>query len=165
MNVGEIESVTAKLSMEVDYSKFELSCAGGDETQQYLMAGSPKTSSLSLGILASSTHSRVRARVAENPNCSVFTLRKLCQDSDPEVRECLAWNKNLNTEIVERLINDQSPDVRYSLAENPQLEIKYLEILANDENAYVASRAAKTLKMSQGLNKRKENIEEFRWLA
>lgn len=116
-----------------------------DKCTPYIQAGAPQTPEGALIELANHPDSRVRRRVAENSATAVGTLLCLAADPNPDVRLAVAENPALPIERLSEFVQDESVDLRYALAENHSMPAALLYALTADENAYVASRAFKTL--------------------
>jgi len=111
--------------------------------QDYIRAGNACRANLHL--LAHSSLTMVRRRVAENPAAPAQLLAAMSRDESSEVRIAVGLNRNCEREILFHLANDMDPDVRFALAEASYLRISVLKHLTTDPNPFVASRASETI--------------------
>lgn len=118
---------------------------GNNWIEDYVRAGSSKTSEEQLAKLAHSDHAKIRMRVAENPRTPTKVLELLARDPESDVRLAAGTNGSTPVDVVYGLALDSDPTVRHGLAEDPNMPLGVLKILANDDNAYVRCRATKTL--------------------
>ncbi len=118
---------------------------GNNWIEDYIRAGSSKTSKEQLAKLAHSDYAKIRIRVAENPRTPTKVLEVLARDPEPDVRLAAGTNSSTPVDVVYGLALDSDPTVRHGLAEDPTMPLGVLKMLANDENAYVRCRAVKTL--------------------
>lgn len=111
----------------------------------WLIAVQPESPGAMLQIIAEQCTDAFVERVAENPGTWPSTLRSLAKHASPKVRSAVSQNSNTPCDVLFELAHDQSADVRYAMAEGAQGDIQLLNHLLEDENAYVASRAKRTL--------------------
>src|SRR6185437_808376 len=112
---------------------------------RWTMATYPETPPEVLEYLASFDDRQLLIRIAENPQTPAPTLETLSAHQDSEVRVAVADNKATPLPILLQMLSGGDVDIRYRMAENPELPAKMLNQLTEDENAYVASRAQRTL--------------------
>lgn len=115
--------------------------------KQYIMAGSTRTRSEKLRVLAEHFCDKIRMRVAENPSTPPDVLRNLAHDPSNDVRIAVATNKSCEDAVIKRLARDNDVIVRHGLAQNVDLPRAILEELADDENGWVRGEALKTLEI------------------
>jgi hypothetical protein len=111
----------------------------------WLIAVQPDSPGAMLQIIAEQCTAGFVERVAENPGTWPSTLRNLANHDSAKVRVAVCQNPNTPGDVLFELAHDESPDVRYAMAEGMQGDSQLLHHLMEDENAYVASRAKKTL--------------------
>lgn len=112
---------------------------------RWLIVTHPDSPAAVLDFLSNIDKEELLIRIAENPQAATPTLARLAQSPYDAVRIAVADNGNTPIHIVKSLTHDPSADVRYSMAENPALPATLLTDLSNDDNAYVATRARKTM--------------------
>ena len=115
--------------------------------KQYIVAGSTRTRSEKLRVLAEHFCDKIRMRVAENPSTPTNVLRNLAHDPSNDVRIAVATNKSCEDAVIKRLARDNDVIVRHGLAQNVDLPRAILEELADDENGWVRGEALKTLEI------------------
>jgi hypothetical protein len=112
---------------------------------RFMMATYPETPAEVLEYLSSFDDCELLIRIAENPQTPPRTLQTLAAHENSEVRLAVADNKETPLPILLQMLGGADVDIRYRMAENPALPAKMLNQLTEDENAYVASRARRTL--------------------
>lgn len=112
---------------------------------RWLIATHPDSPAAVLDFLSNLDNEELLIRIAEHPQCSAPTLARLAQSKYSTVRMALADNSNTPIHVIKMLTHDESVDLRYAMAENPGLPASLLNELCNDDNAYVASRASRTM--------------------
>lgn len=112
---------------------------------RWQIATFPDSPSAVLDFLATLNDEELLIRIAENPQTWPVTLARLARSEYSQVRIAVADNSSTPIDVLKTLATDSCLDVRYSMAENPALPSKMLQQLAGDENAYVSTRAAKTI--------------------
>lgn len=126
-----------------------------------LVARDPKTPASLLSRMRSRANSdnnqSLLVSIALHMSTPPYSLACLAESRFAAVRQAVSENRACPYSVLERLSEDISVDVRYRLAENPYIPINLLEQLREDENAYVSSRAEKTITR---LNIEKESIKE-----
>lgn len=115
--------------------------------QDYIRAGSVEASESELRELASSSHHRVRMRVAENSSTPADVLTRLARDSSAEVRIAVAANSKTPLSTVLDLATDDDEYVRIGLAQEVSTPVAVLSLLEQDENPYIAVEASRTLRI------------------
>jgi hypothetical protein len=123
---------------------------------RWMIATHPESPAAVLDYLANLGDEELLVRIAENPQASTDTLTRLAKSQHASVRIAVADNPNTPIHVVKGLTLDEALDVRYSLAENPALPASILIELSNDDNAYVATRAKKTI-----LRRNPASVERF----
>lgn len=98
-----------------------------------------------LSYLAATGNRKLLIRIAEHPHASAEILTELSRHDDGDVRLAVADNGHTPLPVLLEMAVGLDADVRYRLAENPALPATILSQLANDENAYVSTRAQRTL--------------------
>jgi hypothetical protein len=110
-----------------------------------MIAACPDSPAEALEFLSNFTDPSVLVRVAENPKTAASTLQKLAAHPKLDVRLAVVDNSNTPLPILMEMAIQEGADVRFRLAENPALPAKLLQQLAEDSNAYVSTRAMRTL--------------------
>lgn len=112
---------------------------------RWLIATHPDSPAAVLDFLSNIDAENLLVRIAESPQVSGPTLARLAESPYSSVRIAVAENENTPIHIVKKLTRDENLDVRYSMAENPALPASLLTDLSLDNNAYVSTRALKTM--------------------
>lgn len=112
---------------------------------RWQIATYPDSPSAVLEYLCQFDNEQLLVRIAENPQASTDTLARLSTSKYNSVRIAVADNQNTPIHAIRALTLDEDVDVRYSMAENPALPATLLAQLSADSNAYVATRAARTM--------------------
>lgn len=115
--------------------------------EQYILAGSARTSAEKLRVLAEHFCDKIRMRVAENRSTPADVLWALANDQNHEVRLAVASNQSCELSLVQNLARDSDVVVRHGLAQNIETPRIVLEELADDDNGWVRGEAMKTLQI------------------